>query len=248
MPNLGPLFKGAFPAGEDDEFSQEGKRPVIFDVLGPDYQTSLLPEGFKLVLFVNPSSMSLKYTRDVERIQTRGGFVEQHWGDGAQTLDLEASTGGFMRLYTGLSNVTSPATTLGSRRETLAYDSYLDMLALFHNNGSIYDTEGRVALQGIIKVVFDGGVYLGWFNAFTVTESADNPYRFSMTAGMDIAEEAQVWKTTIGFNSQVDDSRSSDPEQAQNPTGLGEISDANQRLSNVQGVGLDPSVRPSGGG
>jgi hypothetical protein len=209
MPSARPLFRGAFPAGEDDEFSREGKRPVIFDILGPDKQTSLLPEGYKMVLFVNPSSLGLSYERSVERIQTRGGFVEQHWGDGARSMSIEASTGGFMRLYTGLSNVTSPVATGGSRRETLAYDSYLDMLALFHNNGSVYDTEGRVALQGIIKVTFDGGVYRGWFSSFSVTESAENPYRFTMSASMDLQDEVQVWKTVLSFgNSATESSRS----------------------------------------
>ena len=64
-------------------------------------------------------------------------MVEPDAPGAGQGLDLEASTGGFMRLYTGLSNVTSPATTGGTRRETLAYDSYLDLLSLFHHNGSV---------------------------------------------------------------------------------------------------------------
>jgi hypothetical protein len=151
-------------------------RPVIFDVLGPDYETSLLPDGYKLVLHLNPQSMSLSYQRKVVRIQTRGGFVEQHWGDEPQTISFEAVTG-------------------GTRRETLAYDSYLDFLSLFHGNGSIYDSNGQVISQGIIKVTFDGGVYLGWFSSFSVTESSDKAFMFSMSAEMTIHKELQVWRT-----------------------------------------------------
>lgn len=195
-----PIFKRPMPGGENEEFSRNGKRPVIFDVLGPDRTTSLLPPGYKLVLYINPTSLSLKFQRTVERIQTKGGFVEQHWGDAPSNLTIEAATGGFMRLYSGMSNVTSPESFGGSRRETLAYDSYLDALALFHNNGSVYDSRGQVAIQGIISVTFDGGVYRGWFQSFSVTESADNPYRFSLSASMDIAEEIQTWRTTVGFN------------------------------------------------
>ena len=73
----------------------------------------------------------------------------------------------------------------------MAYDSYLDMLALFHNNGSIYDTNGKVALQGIIKVIFDGGVYLGWFDDFSVTESASTPFMFNLNCKMTIDSEIQ---------------------------------------------------------
>lgn len=199
MPTNRPVFRGAFTSAED-EFSGLGKRPVVFDVLAPDQETSLLPEGVKLVLHVNPSQMQVKYTRKVERIQTRGGFVEQHWGDDTQQVSLQMATGGFMRLYSGLSNVTNPKYG-GTRRETLAYDSYLDMLSLFHNNGSIYDNNQQIIMQGIIKVTFDGGVFLGWFTSFNVTESAEKPYQFSMTAEMDIAKELQVWRTLSTYSS-----------------------------------------------
>jgi len=199
MPTNRPVFRGAF-TGADDEFSGLGKRPVVFDVLAPDYETSLLPEGVKLVLHVNPSQLQVKYARKVERIQTRGGFVEQHWGDDTQQISLQMATGGFMRLYSGLSNITSTKYG-GTRRETLAYDSYLDMLSLFHNNGSIYDNNQQIIMQGIIKVTFDGGVFLGWFTSFNVTESAEKPYQFAMTAEMDIAKELQVWRTLSTYSS-----------------------------------------------
>ena len=194
-----PVFRGAF-TGAEDEYAGLGKRPVIFDVLAPDHETSLLPEGIKLVLHVNPSQMQVKYARKVERIQTRGGFVEQHWGDDTQQISLQMATGGFMRLSSGLSNITSTKYG-GTRRETLAYDGYLDMLALFHNNGSIYDYNQQIVLQGIIKVTFDGGVFLGWFTSFTVTESTDKPYQFSLSAEMDIAKELQVWRTLSTYSS-----------------------------------------------
>lgn len=199
MPTNRPVFRGAF-TGADDEFSGLGKRPVVFDVLAPDYETSLLPEGVKLVLHVNPSQLQVKYARKVERIQTRGGFMEQHWGDDTQQISLQMATGGFMRLYSGLSNITSTKYG-GTRRETLAYDSYLDMLSLFHNNGSIYDNNQQIIMQGIIKVTFDGGVFLGWFTSFNVTESAEKPYQFAMTAEMDIAKELQVWRTLSTYSS-----------------------------------------------
>lgn len=196
MRNPRAIFKDAF-SGPEDEASGRGVRPVIFDVLGPDKTTSLLPYGIKLVLHVNPKSMNVKYQRKVERMQTRGGFVEQHWGDDTQGISFENATGAFMRLYSGLSNVTNPAYG-GSRRETMAYDSYLDMLALFHSNASVYDSLGQVALQGYIKVTFDGGVYLGWFDTFNVTESADQPYQFTFTMEFIIAKEVQSWRSPYG--------------------------------------------------
>jgi len=195
MPSDRAVIRSAFK-GPSDEFSGMGKRPVVFDVIGPDWETSLLPEDLKMVLHVNPSSMSIKYARQIDRIQTKGGFVEQHWGDQTQGIDFAMATGGFMRLYSGLSNVTNPKYG-GTRRQTIAYDKYLDMLALFHNNGSIFDSNGNIVLQGIIKVTFDGGVFLGWFTSFTVTESSDKPFQFTLSAAFDVHKEIAVWRSTL---------------------------------------------------
>lgn len=210
-----PVFRGAFQSPEDDRAGL-GKRPVVFDILGPDWSTSILPQGMRMVLHVNPSSMSIQYNRQVDRIQTRGGFVEQHWGDSTQEISFEQATGGFMRLYTGLSNITNPAYG-GSRRETLAYDKYLDLLALFHSNGSVYDSRGNVVMQGILKCTFDGGVYLGWFNSFSVTESADKPYQFTLSSSFTVHREEARWRTAFDTSSGVPASAFADTPQGQTP-------------------------------
>jgi hypothetical protein len=191
------VFSGAFPAGAADEFSGRGVRPVVFDIIAPDGVTSILPDSLKLVLHTNPKSMKVSYEKLISREQTKGGFVEQHWGDGTQTIAFDMATGGFMRMYQGLVENTSPEMTGGTRRETLAYDSYLDILALFHNNGSVYDIHGQVALQGKIQITFDGGVYLGWFTDFNVTESSTTPYQFTMSTTFEVAQEIQSWRTAL---------------------------------------------------
>lgn len=192
-----PIFQSAFSSFED-EFDGTGRRPVVFDILGPDLATSLLPEDVRMVLHVNPSSMNLTYAKQIERIQTKGGFVEQHWGEAARSISFNMATGGFKRLYSGLSNVTGGGyDTRGTRRETIAYDKFLDLLALFHNNGSIYDDSGQIAFQGIIKVTFDGGIYLGWFQSFQVTEAAEKPFQFDLTAEFTVGHEVMRLRTSL---------------------------------------------------
>jgi len=172
--------------------------PVIFDILGPDGEESILPEDYKLVLHVPPQSLSVKYQKVINRIQTKGGFVEQHMGEGEIAIDLDMVTGTFMRLYTGVISNTSPTLNGATRRDTLAYDSYLDMLALFQNNGSVFDINGNIALQGKIKIIFDGGVYLGWFTSFSVEESKDSPFKFTMSTSFICSQEIQNWRTIRG--------------------------------------------------
>jgi len=200
-----PYVRSAFKSASD-EFSGQGIRPVIFDVIGTDGETSLLPDSLKMVLHVNPSSMSFQYQRVIERIQTKGGFVEQHWGESPMNISFEMATGGFMRLYTGLSNITGPTSAGGydaggTRRDTIAYDKYLDMLALFHNNGSVYDADGRVVFNGNIRILFDGHQFDGWFTNFSVTEAAEKPYQFTLSSSFTVKRDLYNLRTTpLGDN------------------------------------------------
>ena len=198
-----PVFKSAF-VGPNEADLGRGRRPVIFDVLAPDQETSLLDavqQDLRLVLHVNPSTMQFSYAKQITRTQTRGGFVEFHWGDAAEEVTFEAATGAFMRLYTGLSNITGSGSGSQGRRETIAYDKYLDLLSLFHSNGAIFDVFGNIVLQGYIKMSFDGGVHIGWFDGnFNVSETATSPYMFTMSARFIIDREIMRFRSSDLFD------------------------------------------------
>lgn len=192
-----------------DEFDGSGKRPVVFDIIGPNRQDSLLPPHLKMVLHVNPTSMAFTYAKTISRQQTLAGWVEYHWGSNPTEIAFNMATGGFVRLYSGLSNITGPTPSndlilpasarardvRGTRRDTIAYDKYLDMLALFHNNGAIYDSKGTIAFQGQVLITYDGGSWWGWFTSFTVEETAEKPYQFALTANFTVDREVHQTKS-----------------------------------------------------
>lgn len=201
-------------ANKDIASSNLGIRPFVFDIVAPDGITSLLPDDVKMTLHTNPKNISFSYEKQHEISPTLSGWVEYYWGDGPQTLSLEAASGAFIRPYTGLSAVTGPVSYTetsggrttsesigtsigGTRRDTITYDKYLDILALFHNNGSVYDKTGRVILQGKIKVIFDGGVWFGWFQSFNVTDDAQSPYNFNVSLSMQIEREQHGVRTQM---------------------------------------------------
>ena len=100
------------------------------------------------------------------------------------------------------------------------------MLALFHGNGSVYDSNGNIVLQGIIKLTFDGGVYYGWFASISVTETADKPYQFALSSTFTVHKEVVVWRSTLS---------SEDVQASSSPPPTGEIGfpplDDGQRLA-----------------
>jgi hypothetical protein len=210
---MAPVFKPRFYS-PDDEHNRLGLRPVVFDIISPDGVTSLLPDNIKMILHTNPTTLSFGYQKKVSRTPTLGGWVEYYWGEEPYTITLDMSSGGFMRIGSGLSHTTGTVATQqgvrngtqdtygidlgGTRRETIAYDKYLDLLSLFHNNGSIYDSRGYIAMQGRIKMSFNGGVWFGWFQSFSVSEAAETPFQFKLNCVFQVEREVHPVRTQYG--------------------------------------------------
>lgn len=153
--------------------------PMAFQVTSPlNRRMALLPHS--LVLHTNPTTFSENPTKKIERIQTRGGFVEQHWGDELTEISGDSSTGAFMNLYTGTSSV--------MRQRTIAWDRYRDLLDLYYNNGSVYDPFGNIVLQGNLMLMYDKGTYIGYFTNFSVEETGDSPFAFQLSWTFKVEE------------------------------------------------------------
>lgn len=149
--------------------TRRGYIPIAFQITSPyDPLKALMPHA--LIAHVNPSNFAESFNQKVERIQTRGGYVEQHWGHELGEITAESSTGSFMNLYTGLSSVL--------RQRTIAWDRFQDMYDLFRNNGSLYDPFGAIVLQGSVLLMYDRGTYVGTFRSFSFEETDESPFAF----------------------------------------------------------------------
>jgi len=173
----GPSLDNGYQHGIDRGASNV---PVAFQVTSPfDSRKSLLPHA--LVMHVNPNNLGINYSKRVETIQTLGGFVEQHWPESLSDVSGSGSTGAFMNIYTGLATST--------RQRTIAWDRFQDLYDLYRNNGCIYNPSGRIVLRGNVMMMFDRGVYLGYFTSFSKEETAETPYSFNLTWNFKIEQE-----------------------------------------------------------
>lgn len=176
IPSANADFKRIETPSSEDAYvhpgaTRKGAIPLAFQITSPfNRNTLLLPHA--LVMHVNPNSFEETYNHKIERIQTRGGFVEQHWGSELTEISASASTGAFMNIYTGLTSV--------MRQRTIAWDRYRDLYDLYNNNGSVYDPFGNIVLQGSILLMYDRGNYLGTFRSFDVEETDDSPFAFKL--------------------------------------------------------------------
>jgi hypothetical protein len=154
--------------------------PIAFQITSPfNSRRVLLPHA--LVMHINPQNFAESHTKKVERIQTRGGWVEQHWGDDLTEITADGSTGAFVNIYTGLSSAL--------RHKTIAWDRYRDLHDLYRNNGSVYDPSGNIVLQGKVMLMYDRGTYLGYFRSFEVEETDDQPFAFKVSWTFKVEEE-----------------------------------------------------------
>lgn len=150
---------------------RKGAIPMAFQVTSPfDYRKVLLPHA--LVLHVNPANFQESHTKKIERFQTRGGWVEQHWGDELIEISADGSTGAFMNIFTGLTSIL--------RQRTIAWDRYRDLHDLYFNNAAVHDPFGNIVLQGQIMLMYDMGTFWGKFRTFEVEEGEDSPFAFSL--------------------------------------------------------------------
>lgn len=180
-------LKNAYVHGAD---TRKNYVPLAFQVTSPYNPLQvLLPHS--LVMHVNPRSLSESLTKKVERIQTRGGFVEQHWGDELGDISVDTSTGAFVNINTGLSSVV--------RQRTIAWDRYRDLYDLYRNNGSVYDPFGAIVLQGKIMLMYDRGTYLGYFKSFEVEETDTSPFAFSVSWSFKVEKTLYQVPLSAGF-------------------------------------------------
>ncbi len=202
--------------------SRTGYIPLAFQITSPyDKLKALLPHA--LIAHVNPRSFAETFNKKIERIQTRGGFVEQHWGDDLGEISVDQSTGAFVNLQEGLSSIL--------RHRTIAWDRFRDLYDLYHNNGSVYDPYGNIVLQGNVMLMYDRGTYLGYFRTFSVEETETSPFAFNLSWTFKVVETI----FQVPMNADVTQVRSV-AFQSQNQSNLPVLSD---REGNLAVIGAD---------
>lgn len=96
-------------------------------------------------LYINPVQLNIKHSKKLPEQMTRGGFVIFHWGDSLDEISASAITGSFARPdckeadaaeKVGYDKYTGSEPDFGlDRRDTWPYVRFMQLLALYRNNG-----------------------------------------------------------------------------------------------------------------
>jgi hypothetical protein len=128
---------------------------------------------------VTPSSMQMSYTKNISRSRTRGGFVEEHFGDELDTIQISAATGSFL-------SIAKNGLTSENRNRTLSMVNFQEILAIYRNNACVYDQTGIVVSQGFVVLNWDNYRFNGQFSSFNWEESAESPFRFTFGFNFEV--------------------------------------------------------------
>ncbi len=209
-------------ADVSSSYSPRRGRPVLFQISVPGTLQPLFP--FLLALHTNPGTMDETMTKTKTVVPTYGGFVEFVWPDDLTSVSASHSTGAFLTPDFGLASGSDKATVDGTssgRKNSMAWERQEDLLEVFHNNGVVFDGDGLPAIRGKVLMIFDRGIYVGYFTTFQVEETDDKAWTFELSWEFKAEEtilEFPSLVTTIGSEAFASPSATSpDPSPAPAP-------------------------------
>lgn len=156
------------------------RHPVLFEIHDREGKVAL-PAMYVLI---NPQKFSMRASQNINRYPTRGAWVEESYGLNLDEFSANNSTAAFVSDC----GLVSPSPKPGSDiPETEAYQAYEALVAVYRNNGEAHFTDGQVVRLGSVWLVYDGGVYQGYFTTFSTKEDAEKPFVFTFDFTFKVA-------------------------------------------------------------
>jgi hypothetical protein len=134
-------------------------------------------DRISFTLLINPATMNHGKTAAIYPTYTRQGYITQMWGPNQDLLTSTGMTAAFMVDGIGLTAV--------GRRQSFGLQNFMALFYAYRNNGyQLIDPTTSSTLTRVVNLVhgieinYDGQIYMGHFNNFTLDENADKPFLF----------------------------------------------------------------------
>lgn len=134
--------------------------------------------GLVFTMLINPATMNHGKTGAVYLNYSRTGYISQMWGPNQDLITATGTSAAFMVDGEGLTAV--------ARSRSFGLLNFLALIGTYRNNG--YELADPSALRGPltrvinhvhgVEMYYDGQIYMGHFNNFTIDELADKPFIF----------------------------------------------------------------------
>lgn len=154
-----------------------------------------------LRLLVPPSEFSISSGHEASVDSTRGGQLPALWGHSQPTISLQGSSAAFLTSSGGLAH-SSTGDKKVSRTDSLGYQNFMGLVAMFKSNGYKRLTEkedpfpGRritgsrnrvVHVLDCVQITYDGTTYLGHFTDLSFSDDANSPFNFKYSISFAVS-------------------------------------------------------------
>jgi hypothetical protein len=138
-----------------------------------------------LRMLVNPESFKVSSEKLIsDGNWTRTGPVIQHWGDNPDKIDGSGKIAGFYAIDATRTDG-SPGITRIARSYSKSFQNFMSLWLLYRNNGGLWlqedlspgaSKQNYLSVVGSIYIYYDGVMYIGSFDSFSITESDTAPH------------------------------------------------------------------------
>jgi len=159
-----------------------------------------------LTLLINPAEFTRNFQKRVVQSRTRpttrdrGAYNLQYYFDELDVMTCSGTSAMFM----GENGLTSTF-----RTDTLAFQNLKSLIEIYRNNGRNYNSRpingqplvttggtGLIESVGRVIIAYDGIVYRGAFDSFTVDETDEKPYSLAFNFQFTVSDTIDIRSNT----------------------------------------------------
>jgi hypothetical protein len=167
-----------------------------------EQQVSYIQSIPPLAMVVGPSDFTRSYSPTVDVPKARSGNIVHMWME--KPISIKAS--GSTAVQYAFDSQGNGGVTHQNRIYSLSYKNMMSLVRIYRNNGYIYAGSGAfgqgndgIPLFAMSTYIYhDGRIYIGSFDDFTVTDSADNPHNMEYSFSFSVRYEVEASDATSG--------------------------------------------------
>jgi hypothetical protein len=152
-----------------------------------------------LAMLVNPQEFTRSYEHQTDTPKTRRGHIVHMWLEKPITISCHGVTAGqYIIASDGSGGLTNRF-----RTQSLSYLNLASLVRIYKNNGYIFsgdvfgDLNSNIQMLTMcVYIYYDGHIYLGSFDDFQITDSADKPYNISYSYRFTVRYDIDVTAVT----------------------------------------------------
>lgn len=148
-----------------------------------------------LALLVNPKSFSKNYEHTYDYAKGRRKDIVSLWLEKPTTLSASGTT---VAAYS-ITELKQGGITGTQRVNSLMYENLMSLVGIYRNNGMLFQggfdgqNRGVPTLPLSVFIYYDGRVYIGSFDQFSISDRAEAPFTYEFSFDFTVRFEIQAY-------------------------------------------------------